>query len=542
MMWHVVSIFSREFRRWIGRVRACCSILVACVWVLAISPDARGLKICEITKERVTSILNDVTRNGDSFTLCYRMTLGSVTLGYVTENVRKDMETGEFVFCTRGTVRTRMRNGTSESSFEKSIWIDSSNFQVRKIHGWRKDGASKTEFRGATQGESLHLTISGQDGNSSKSLQSGDYFTSDLLASMLFAASRADDTRKMTFSAFDTKLLGLNVQTYSLERATGSGDSIAEPGLRRINVSDELHGKNAYWMVCNDLGFPETLEYTSSRISLRRCSQSEVSKSVTGYANLADFGRISVNKGALGENCNRHLRVKVWFADGGDVSSFFPEDGRQKLKRERNAVILDIDAQGVPQGHFVVRRFINNNSPMRDTRISPSAGYSNENTFRLAREIVGDETDAWLACRKLLRWVGIAIHPRRGSFTEQASALTALRTMSGDCSERAVVFYELAQLLEIPVRVCMGVKYVKEEGFVYHMWNEVLLNEWIAVDPAITGGVVNATYIALWKGKSSPDEIAKMNSKLEAVFGRLRMEVLSDETVQSGAESESRLK
>ena len=54
---------------------------------------------------------------------------------------------------------------------------------------------------------------------------------------------------------------------------------------------------------------------------------------------------------------------------------------------------------------------------------------------------------------------------------------------SGDCNEYAILFAALARAAGIPTKVAEGYRY--QDGYwAGHMWNEVWVGEWIAVDPS----------------------------------------------------------
>ncbi|MGE5592409.1 MAG: transglutaminase-like domain-containing protein [Betaproteobacteria bacterium] len=97
----------------------------------------------------------------------------------------------------------------------------------------------------------------------------------------------------------------------------------------------------------------------------------------------------------------------------------------------------------------------------------------------IVREVVGDETDGWAATKKLVEWVFNYIEP--AMIPETLTTKQILEKKSGKCSEYAVLFASVARAAGIPTRIALGERY-QDGVWVGHMWNEVWLGEWVAVD------------------------------------------------------------
>lgn len=114
----------------------------------------------------------------------------------------------------------------------------------------------------------------------------------------------------------------------------------------------------------------------------------------------------------------------------------------------------------------------------------------------LAREAVGDETDAWLAAQRIEAWV-------EANLTEKnmdvgfASALEVCTDRAGDCTEHAVLLSAMARAAGIPSRVAMGLLYI---GGIWggHAWSEVWIDgAWYALDGTVGTGSVDALHLTL---------------------------------------------
>lgn len=98
---------------------------------------------------------------------------------------------------------------------------------------------------------------------------------------------------------------------------------------------------------------------------------------------------------------------------------------------------------------------------------------------KLTAQIVGNETDAWKATQKLVDWVFNYIKP--ALIPETLTTEQILQKKEGKCVEYAVLFASLARAAGLPTRLALGERF-QDNMWIGHMWNEVWLGEWVAVD------------------------------------------------------------
>ncbi len=136
---------------------------------------------------------------------------------------------------------------------------------------------------------------------------------------------------------------------------------------------------------------------------------------------------------------------------------------------------------------------------------------------RKAREIVGDETDAAAAVKKILLWVYRTLDqtPTFGL----PSARDVLVNPTGDCKVHTIIFSALARSIGVPTKLMAGVVY-RDGFFYYHAWPEVYLGGWVPVDPTFGQFPADVTHLPLTEG-SLDDWITIMGA-----VGNLRIEVL----------------
>ena len=131
-------------------------------------------------------------------------------------------------------------------------------------------------------------------------------------------------------------------------------------------------------------------------------------------------------------------------------------------------------------------------------------------------EILDGEVNSWRAAEKLCQWVHTAITEKKvsGGF---GSSLTALESLSGDCTEHTVLFIALARAAGIPARICSGIIF-GQDAFYYHFWAEVYVGRWVQMDPTLGQTIADANHIQL---DGSTLESDNLNEFAEGIFRTL---------------------
>ncbi len=108
-----------------------------------------------------------------------------------------------------------------------------------------------------------------------------------------------------------------------------------------------------------------------------------------------------------------------------------------------------------------------------------------------AREIVGEDRDAWSVARKLADWTHKNLEWK---FTANADAAQTLATREADCSEFSQLFVAMARSVGLPARLVSGLAY-GGSSFGGHAWVEVWIGRWMELDPTWGTDYVDATHI-----------------------------------------------
>lgn len=131
-----------------------------------------------------------------------------------------------------------------------------------------------------------------------------------------------------------------------------------------------------------------------------------------------------------------------------------------------------------------------------------------------ARQIVGNEKDAWTAAKKVGRWVNERLTKDYGASSDRATDV--LKTMRGDCTEHSLLTVALLRAVGIPSRRVDGVVYLMNEDQVpalyWHEWVEAYVGEWTQLDPTFGQDVADATHFKV--GEEGSAEITPLIGSL----------------------------
>lgn len=157
----------------------------------------------------------------------------------------------------------------------------------------------------------------------------------------------------------------------------------------------------------------------------------------------------------------------------------------------------------------------------------PHIDFGNDVLKKLSGEIVGGETNPYLAARRIYEWIGnntIYQYAREYSTLDNISYYTAARR-AGDCGQHGMLFIALCRLNGIPARWTTGWECFSKLGNNMHDWCEFYVEPygWLPADPDIAVNLL----------KHVDDELTTTQSREVAdwLFGNmdgLRLTVNSD--------------
>ncbi len=145
--------------------------------------------------------------------------------------------------------------------------------------------------------------------------------------------------------------------------------------------------------------------------------------------------------------------------------------------------------------------------PIKDKKLAeflkdgPYIQAGNDEIKSKAKEIVADETNAYLAAGMIRAWVNANMRSK-ADIGIMRSAVDVLHAKTGVCRDYAVLYAALARAAGIPTRMVSGLVYF-EGRFYYHAWAESFVGEWVPFDATLTTNFVDATHIKLAEGEAT---------------------------------------
>jgi transglutaminase-like putative cysteine protease len=147
----------------------------------------------------------------------------------------------------------------------------------------------------------------------------------------------------------------------------------------------------------------------------------------------------------------------------------------------------------------------------------PMIQSTNPQIVATALRIRGRERDPRAVAMRLNQWVHDSIADRITFGVP--NALQVLKTRVGDCNEHTQLFVALSRAVGIPARVAAGLAYV-DGKFYYHAWPEILLTDWVAVDPTFGQFPADAAHLRFIVGGLA------RQTELLRLMGNLKIDVL----------------
>ncbi|MFZ5469765.1 MAG: transglutaminase-like domain-containing protein [Myxococcota bacterium] len=142
---------------------------------------------------------------------------------------------------------------------------------------------------------------------------------------------------------------------------------------------------------------------------------------------------------------------------------------------------------------------------------------SNEEIRALAQKLVGDETDAYAAAKRIVSWVYRNLEKDYGSSADRATDV--LRQKKGDCTEHSLLSVALMRAAGIPAKRVDGVVYMLNDDGVpalyWHEWVGAYVGEWTELDPTFGQDVADATHFAV--GEEGNAEITPLIGQLKVL-------------------------
>lgn len=154
----------------------------------------------------------------------------------------------------------------------------------------------------------------------------------------------------------------------------------------------------------------------------------------------------------------------------------------------------------------------------RELRAEPLMEVEHPAIVALVKRLKQRDVTADLVAWRLMLWVhdSLAKEPA----VALPSAVATLRSRRGDSNEHAQLFVALARAAGIPARTVSGVAAI-DGKFYYHAWAEVMLQQWVGVDPTLGQFPADASHLRLLTGGLAAQ------AELSRVIGQLDLSIVS---------------
>ncbi len=298
--------------------------------------------------------------------------------------------------------------------------------------------------------------------------------------------------------------------------------------LLRVTVTQSIDPNNTTLDYVDALGVSQktTMNLAGLSVSIYKVSQQEALKALTGEE--VDLAVATFIKVAAIENSQKTRRVIYRITTPGeDPEKILSRGLTQRIARvDAHTADLTVEAITPPEKS---PDSSDKESAKEFTASSSFIQSDDELVQKHARDAVGAETDPWKSAQLMERWVNTSIKQKNFS-TLLASAAEVARTLSGDCTEHAVLLAAMCRSRGIPSRVAVGLVYVPSlSSFGGHMWTEVFVRGiWIPLDATLGKGGIAADHIKFADSSFSDDgESAPLTSFLPmaSVLGKMKIEV-----------------
>jgi hypothetical protein len=217
----------------------------------------------------------------------------------------------------------------------------------------------------------------------------------------------------------------------------------------------------------------------------------------------------------------------------------FAAAGQTVLRHDEEELLLEVKQLTAEQREIISMK------PGKSLReyLEPNAILQSDDAEvrRIAREVAGNEKDAFRAACRLRDWVKNNMHRDFGIGIAPASE--AIRQRKGTCGAYAVALASLARAAGIPSRVVMGYAYIYGI-WGGHAWVEVSIGgRWVPIDGAAPSpGPADAARIAFGQSSFAEGE-GPLESALSRIFGNVQVIIVEFEAggtlvkVPAGAEA-----
>ncbi len=327
----------------------------------------------------------------------------------------------------------------------------------------------------------------------------------------------------------------LNPLTLQLEKSEVSVEANEKVALggkpysaQRVSVSTPL-GRMTFWqtakgdMIRGELPFGMSIVAEAAAVAKAMDTKpasfvraGAKATATTAYVPPTDFALATAIRTDKPINEPREVRSLTLVLRGVEDRALLISDNRQTIETDRP----EKDAHTIT---IVTERLGSKDIRSNDggpAKYAGSAAYleiESPAIRAVAKEIRDQESDPAKLVAAIADWVHAKMTPDY-TIGVPRSCTEIIGRRRGVCRDYATLFAGIARAAGVPTRVVGGIVYAQGKFF-YHAWAESWLGYWLAVDPTMGSGPVDATHVKFAHG-----DVTDM-FKVVGVVGRLRVEV-----------------
>lgn len=431
-------------------------------------------------------------------------------IGYIYS--REEVRNGNYTFMQKSTMKLEMLGSietfatTLKATTDASLDLKEFSFDI---------ASRQTSFyaEGKRQGDKILISVetAGRKEKREVALKGPVLITPALGHWVLAQSPKPGDNLKV--DVFDPTLLKtvpVTVKMLSIDTIDfGGGKKITTTHFetRMMNLTSEV------WLDSTGVSVKELQQPGIVMIRESRDKALEIESNIEKL-DLLSFFAVRPDSSITSPRTIRELKIKV---EGiGSEDSLSLVSPTQAVTRVNNVVELTITS---PDTSGLKRTTIPMSEPAEFLSSSVYIQTDDREIKETSYRIIGSETDALSASRKLVDWVYKNL--RKRATASVPSAVEVLHTQEGDCNEHAILLAALARAAGIPAKINVGLVYL-EGAFYYHAWNSLYIGgTWLPVDATFGQIPADPTHIQLHEGEL--DEQAKVLS----VVGKIKIAILS---------------
>ena len=327
----------------------------------------------------------------------------------------------------------------------------------------------ETHVVGRCAKDTMSLTIQEKDGQpEDRKISFGDVYFEVVLAELIVRQAGQKSFRLNIFDPSDIKIDSMQVDIL------GADDKEIEASVKDLITSRYRIARNGQ---VQEIQFVEL----GSRTYV---TDAEDAQNIT-YLNTADGYTLTVRSRKSFPNVfkvSRALLQVRWKKIPFD--EFRLEDNRQKIVQKKESgdqfeAVLEMTSPPTPAKETAGQAPYEQGAAFlsEDDYIKPN----DPSIQKQAAAIVGGTKNPSEIAGKILKWVNANVVS--DFIAETLTGPEVLQKKRGKCSEYAILFASLARAAGIPTRIVLGELY-SSGAWMGHMWDEVWLGEWTAVDAA----------------------------------------------------------